>query len=199
MFQGHVRSWNLRDTHMTDTLDIIRTHFEQKGKKPKLIVWAHNSHLGDARATDRSKAGEVNIGQLVRERYGDEVYSVGFTTHTGTVTAASEWDQPSLVKRVRPSIPGSWENLFHLTGIPRFILNLRNPDAKRVMNQKLLERAIGVIYLPQSERHSHYFQAQIVEQFDSVIHIDHTQAVTPLDTSAEWEAGEFPETYPTAL
>ena len=199
MFQGHVRSWNLRDTHMSDTLEIIRSHFGQKGKKPKLIVWAHNSHLGDARATDRSRVGEVNIGQLLRERYGDEVYSVGFTTHEGTVTAASEWDKPSLIKRVRPSIPGSWENLFHLSEIPQFILNLRNPDAKRIMNQKLLERAIGVIYMPQSERQSHYFQAQIVEQFDSVIHIDQTQAVTPLDPSSEWETGELPETYPSAL
>lgn len=199
MFQGHVRSWNLRDTHMTNTVEMIRSHVEQTGKKPKLIVWAHNSHLGDARATDRSRMGEVNIGQLLRERYGDEVYSVGFTTHTGTVTAASEWDKPSIIKRVRPSIPGSWENLFHSTEIPRFILNLRNPDAKRIMNQKLLQRAIGVIYMPQSERQSHYFQAQIVEQFDSVIHIDQTQAVSPLDPSAEWEIGELPETYPSAL
>ncbi len=199
MFQGHVRSWNLRDTHMADTLEIVRSHLEQKNRPARLIVWAHNSHLGDARATDRSKVGEINIGQLARERYGDMVYSVGFTTHEGTVTAAPEWDKPSLIKRVRPSIFGSWENLFHQTQIPKFILNLRTPDAQKNMPQRLLERAIGVIYLPQSERHSHYFEAKIVEQFDSVIHIDKTQALTPLDPSAEWVAGEVPETYPTSL
>jgi len=199
MFQGHVRSWNLRDTHMADTLEILRGHLEKKGRQPKLIVWAHNSHLGDARATERSRVGELNIGQICRERYGDMVYNVGFTTHTGTVTAAPEWDKPSLIKRVRPSIFGSWENLFHQAQLPKFILNLRSPDAKKNMPQRLLERAIGVIYLPQSERHSHYFEAKIVDQFDSVIHIDKTQALTPLDPSAEWEAGELPETYPSSL
>jgi erythromycin esterase-like protein len=199
MFQGHVRSWNLRDTHMADTLELIRNHLEKKSRSPKIIVWAHNSHLGDARATDRSQVGEINIGQLARERYGDMVYSVGFTTHEGTVTAAPEWDKPSLIKRVRPSIFGSWEHLFHQTQIPRFILNLRSPDTQKNVPQRLLERAIGVIYLPQSERHSHYFEAKIAEQFDSVIHIDKTRALTPLDPSAEWQSGEVPETYPSSL
>lgn len=199
MFQGHVRSWNLRDTHMADTVEVLRSYLERKSRPPKLVIWAHNSHIGDARATDRSRVGEINIGQLLRERYGDAVYNVGFTTHDGTVTAAPEWDKPSLIKRVRPSMFGSWENLFHQAQMPKFILNLRTPDAQENLTQRLLERAIGVIYVPQSERQSHYFEAKITQQFDSVIHIDRTQALTPLDPSPQWEAGEVPETYPTSL
>lgn len=199
MFRGHVRSWNLRDTHMTDTIEVLLSYFRGKTRQPKLVIWAHNSHLGDARATSMGKHGELNIGQLVRERYGSTVFNVGFTTHEGTVTAASEWDKPAHVTQVRPSLSGSWEHLFHQTEIPKFILNLRTPDAKQHLPQTLLERAIGVIYLPHSERQSHYFEAKIAEQFDTVIHIDKTQALIPLDAAPDWQKKELPETYPSAL
>jgi erythromycin esterase-like protein len=199
MFQGSVSSWNLRDTHMVETLHSLLVYLNRYARSPKVVVWAHNSHVGDARATAMSRQHEVNIGQLTRQRYGEEVFNLGFSTHRGSVTAASEWDRPAEKKRVRPSLPGSWENLFHETGLPAFLLNLRNPDVRRQMHQTLLERAIGVIYLPKSERYSHYFEAKITDQFDAILHIDETQAVIPIAPTPEWELGELPETYPSAL
>src|SRR5258707_11434065 len=144
--------------------------------------------------------GELNVGQLVRERYAADAVLVGFTTHHGTVTAASEWDGPAERKRVRPALAGSYEALFHETEIERFLLTWSEADvAMESLREPKLERAIGVIYLPQTERMSHYFLAQLRDQFDAVLHFDETRAVEPLETSAEWLAGEVPETYPFAV
>ncbi|MDB6123725.1 MAG: hypothetical protein JWQ71_2718 [Pedosphaera sp.] len=201
MFQGHVESWNLRDRHMAETLESLVSHLEKQVPHPKIVVWAHNSHLGDARATQMGARGEWNVGQLVRERYGKESVLVGFTTYDGTVTAASEWDEPAERKRVRPALRGSYELLFHETGIPRFCLPLRpESEAKHGLEEPRLERAIGVIYRPESERMSHYFHARLPEQFDAVLHFDQTRAVEPLERTAEWHAGEPAEdTYPFGL
>jgi erythromycin esterase-like protein len=197
MFHERVSSWNLRDTHMAETLDALVHHL---GAKAKVVVWAHNSHLGDARATEMGQRGELNLGQLVRQRYGEEVMLVGFTTHTGTVTAASGWDSPAERKHVLPSLPGSYEALFHQTGIPNFLLRLgKREEATAALREPRLERAIGVIYLPQSERVSHYFHAQLPDQFDVVLHYDQTRAVEPLERTAKWETGEVQETYPSTL
>lgn len=197
MFGSHVESWNLRDRHMVETLEALERHL---GSSAKIVVWAHNSHLGDARATEMGARGELNVGQLVRERYGKEAVLVGFTTYTGTVTAASTWDAPAERKRVRPALENSFEAMFHQTGVPSFLLELRDKDwFSGVLNQERLERAIGVIYLPESERVSHYFHAHLAGQFDAVIHLDKTRAVEPLERTSEWDTGEFPETYPFAV
>lgn len=190
MFKGRVSSWNLRDQHMAETLDNLVSYLDRNGGGTKVVVWAHNSHLGDARATQMGESGEWNIGQLVREKYGREAVLVGFTTYTGTVTAASEWDEPPELKRVKPGMEGSYELLFHETGLPRFLLNLRdNEQLAEALRNPMLERAIGVIYLPQSERWSHYFDARLSDQFDAVIHIDETRALEPLERTAGWERG----------
>jgi erythromycin esterase-like protein len=197
MFLEHVSSWNLRDRHMAETLDALVAHLGRRGGPAKVVVWAHNSHLGDARATEMGQRGELNLGQLTRERYRREAVLVGFTTHHGTVTAASDWDGPAERKRVRPALPGSYEALFHATRLPRFLLAW--PEADRVaegLRTPRIERAIGVIYRPETERGSHYFYARLPDQFDAVLHFDETRAVEPLERTAEWEAGEAPETFP---
>ena len=171
------------------------------GQPAKVVVWAHNSHLGDARATEMGTHGELNVGQLARERYGKEdVRLVGFTTYTGTVTAASEWDGPAECKRVRPALPGSYEALFHEAGPPNFFLDLRDTSGiSLLLAGPRVERAIGVIYRPESERLSHYFHASLPAQFDAVLHYDTTRAVEPLEREGTTEMSELPETYPTAL
>ncbi len=195
MVRDHVGSWNLRDGHMAETLEVLRGH-----TKGKIVVWAHNSHVGDARATGMGELGELNIGQLARQRYGDGARSIGFTTYTGTVTAASDWDADAERKRVRPALPESYEALFHATGIPTFALDLRSgASAAQVLERRRLERAIGVIYRPETERQSHYFVASLPRQFDAVLHYDTTRAVEPLERTGRWEHGEIPETYPSAL
>jgi erythromycin esterase-like protein len=200
MFGGRISSWNLRDQHMAGTLDALMTYLTQQDDTAKIVVWEHNSHLGDARATSMGDEGELNVGQLVRERYPNEAILVGFSTYSGTVTAASAWDGPHERKRVRPALPESYEALFHETALPRFFLSLRNDNqAIQALRNRHLERAIGVIYLPHSERVSHYFYARLPEQFNGIIHIDETHAVEPLDRSERWEAGDLPETAPTAL
>jgi erythromycin esterase-like protein len=197
MFHERVSSWNLRDSHMAETLDALTHHL---GPKSKIVVWAHNSHLGDARATEMGQRGELNLGQLVRQRYDKDARLVGFTTYTGTVTAASGWDGPAERKHVRPALPGSYEALFHETGIPNFLLSLGGKEeATSLLREPRLERAIGVIYLPRSERVSHYFHAQLTGQFNTILHFDETRAVEPLERTATWEAGEVPETYPSML
>ena len=200
MFSGHVSSWNLRDQHMAGTLDALVAHLNRYGGGTKVIVWEHNSHVGDARATSMGREGELNVGQLVRERYDDDARLIGFSTYTGTVTAASNWDKPHERKRVRPALEGSYEALFHDVSIPNFLLPLRD-DSKAIkgLQGPRLERAIGVIYLPQSERASHYFHARLPKQFDAIIHFDETLAVEPLDRTEVWDRGEAPETYPSAL
>jgi len=183
---------------MVETLDALVNYLG--ARSVKVALWAHNSHLGDARATQMGASGELNVGQLVRQRHGQDAVLVGFTTHTGTVTAASNWDGPAERKRVRAALSGSYESLFHAAGVPRFLLILRGATwLSGVLNQEMLERAIGVIYLPESERVSHYFQARLANQFDAVIHLDETRAVEPLERTSQWEAGEFPETYPFAV
>src|SRR5436189_2592467 len=193
MFRGRVESWNLRDRHMAETLDALVTHLNSQGQSAKVAVWEHNSHLGDARATYMADHGELNVGQLVRERYGPEAVLVGFTTYTGTVTAASDWDGPAERKRVRPALEDSYEASFHYADMPKFLLPLRDPDSASIaLREPKLERAIGVIYLPQTERQSHYFEARLSIQFDAVIHLDETSALQPLERHALWETGEPP-------
>ena len=199
MFRGRASSWNLRDRHMTETIEALVAHFNGS-RQPKAIVWAHNSHLGDARATEMSERGELNVGQLIRERFGKESVLVGFTTHHGTVTAASDWGERAERKRVRPALRGSYEELLHETTLPRFWINLRDAGKRSdVLHDSRLERAIGVIYRPETERVSHYFQARLAEQFDAIIHIDETRAVEPLERTSIWDEGELPETYPFAV
>ena len=199
MFQGRASSWNLRDQHMAGTIQSLLTHLDSG--RSKIVVWAHNSHLGDARATEMSERGELNVGQLMREKFGDEAFLVGFSTYSGTVTAADDWDAPAQQKRVRPGLPESYEELFHATGIPRFWLDLRaqNQGAKDVLHGPLLQRAIGVIYRPETERWSHYFHTHLDQQFDVMIHLDKTSALTPLERTAKWERGELPETFPSGI
>jgi erythromycin esterase-like protein len=200
MFRGRVSSWNLRDRHMAETLEALIAHFERTGRPAKVVVWEHNSHIGDARATSMGDMGEWNVGQLARERFGSDAVLVGFSTYAGTVTAASNWDAPAERKRVRPGLPGSFEALFHGVGISDFLLDLRpNSPAANALDEVRLERAIGVIYQPRTERVSHYFEALLPRQFDAMIHFDVTEAVEPLDRTAGWDDGEPPETFPTGL
>jgi erythromycin esterase-like protein len=200
MFRGRISSWNLRDRHMVETLHALVAHLENQYQHAKVVVWAHNSHLGDARATDMGRSGEWNVGELVREKYGDDAVLIGLTTYSGTVTAASSWGSGAERKRVRPALAGSFEALFHDTAMPRFLLNLREINGATVgLREAQLERAIGVIYLPETERASHYFRARLSSQFDAVLHFDETRAVEPLEPTSAWEAGEVPETYPSGL
>ena len=200
MFHGRVESWNLRDRHMAETLHALVTHLDSQGQPAKVAVWEHNSHLGDARATYMADYGKLNVGQLIRERYAPEAMLIGFTTYEGTVTAASDWGGPAERKRVRPALKNSYEALFHEAKIPKFILPFRdNGPASIAVQDPRLERAIGVIYLPQSERQSHYFNARLSDQFDAVIHFDETTALEPLERYALWETGEPPETFPTGM
>jgi erythromycin esterase-like protein len=176
---------------MAETLGELTSHLQRMNGSPaKVAVWEHNSHLGDNRATELGAAGQLNVGQLVRERHGSDAMLIGFTTYTGTVTAASDWGGPAERKNVRRALPGSWEELFHEQGRARFLLEPRDLGGRR------LQRAIGVVYQPETERISHYFHARLGQQFDAVIHLDETTALEPLERTSEWEAGELPETYP---
>lgn len=200
MFHSDVSSWNLRDGHMMETLVELMAHLQSSRGTAKVVVWAHNSHLGDARATAMGRCGEWNIGQLVRQEFITRSRLIGFTTFAGTVTAAAGWHLPALRKQVRPAMPGSYEHLFHQAGPSDFWIDLtRDNAAVRALEKERLERAIGVVYRPDTERRSHYFEASLPRQFDAVIHFDLTRAVEPLERSAEWEAGELPETYPLGL
>ncbi len=198
MFGGRVESWNLRDTHMMETLEALLAHIRRSAGEARAVIWAHNSHLGDARATEMGAGGELNLGQLVRQAHRSQSHAIGFTTHTGTVTAASNWDEPAQRKRVRPSLSGSYERLFHHAGLERFHLRLREGPARDALLEERLERAIGVIYRPESERLSHYFRARLPDQFDAVIHIDETSALEPLERWGHDEI-DLPETYPTGI
>ena len=200
MFRHDVSSWNLRDRHMMQTLLLLIQHLKQTRLRAKVVVWAHNSHLGNASATSMGARGEFNIGQLVREHFGNDALSIGFTTHQGTVTASSDWDGPAERKRVRPALPESYEKLFHETGVSSFWLDCHaNEEVREMLSFPRLERAIGVIYRPDTERASHYFKSQLPEQFDGILHYDETRAVEPLERTVEWTAGEVEETYPSGL
>jgi erythromycin esterase-like protein len=199
MFRGRVSSWNLRDRHMAETLTALAAHLESAGQAAKIVVWAHNSHLGDARATDMRARGEWNVGQLMREEFPDETVNIGFTTFTGTVTATDEWDEPAQLKKVREGLNNSYERLFHQIGVPNFFLNLRDEETRSAFRGELLERAIGVIYRPETERVSHYFYCDLPRQFDGVIHFDRTRALEPLDRVASWTHDDAPETFPEGI
>ncbi len=200
LFQGRSSTWNMRDEHMAETLEALGRYLQEQTQKSKIVVWAHNSHLGDARATQLSQRGELNLGQLTRQKYGRDVVLVGLTTYSGSVTASSEWDEPPERKRINCALPESYEALFHEVGINKFFLNLRDDAAlKNHLHEARLERAIGVIYLPDTERTSHYFEARLSDQFDAIFHFDETRAVEPLERTATWATGELPETFPTSL
>jgi erythromycin esterase-like protein len=204
MFDGRTDSWNLRDQHIMDTLKALDKHLsQQRGRPARIIVWAHNSHLGDARATDASERGQWNLGQLVREaeERSGESFLLGFTTHTGTVAAASDWDMPVEFKSIVPARPDSIERLLHDTGLDRFALSLSQASAplRRALERARLERAIGVIYRPDTERWSHYFGASLARQFDAVVHLDTTQALHPLDREGQVEHTAEPETFPSGV
>jgi len=199
MFAGRVSSWNLRDSHMTNTIEAIVDHLRRRGRAGKVVVWEHNSHLGDARATEMGRSGEHNVGQLIRQRHGDDARLIGFMTYQGSVTAASDWDAPAERKRVKEGMLGSYELLFHQFAIPSFLLPLRGNPAAAPLEEQRLERAIGVIYAPRTERTSHYFFADLPRQFDAVIHFDTTRAVEPLERWELVHTQEMPETYPWTL
>jgi erythromycin esterase-like protein len=203
MFRGRISSWNLRDQHMAETLDALIPHLRSDNgpNGGRIVVWAHNSHLGDARATEMGAQGELNLGQLVRQRYGDDVLSIGFSTYTGTVTAAHDWDEPAQRRIVRPGLPGSWEELLHETGEGDFLFDIpKSGVLADELRQPRLQRAIGVIYRPETERFSHYFEVRLPDQFDALIHLDVTTALRPLDLDQGWEtADELPETFPFAV
>ena len=203
MFLSRVSSWNLRDRHMADTLEALAGHISRRRGgigRARIAVWAHNSHLGDARATESAEEGEYNVGQILRERHPGDAALVGMTTYTGTVMAASDWGAPGENKRVRPALPGSYEELFHDTGLERFLVDLReNNDVIRELGIPRLGRAIGVVYRPETERASHYLRCRMPSQFDIVAHFDHTHAVDPLGPPEPHGGREVPETFPTAV
>ncbi len=198
MYRAEVSSWNLRDRHMAGTLDALIEHLDRLGRT-KVVVWEHNSHVGDARATAMSARGELNVGQLARQRYGNECLLVGLTTFDGRVTAASDWGNPPERKHVRPALPASHEALFHDVAEPRFWFATSDPAVRDTVRVPRLERAIGVIYRPETERQSHYFDARIGDQFDAVIHLDRTRALEPLERTPMWDRGEPPETFPSGV
>lgn len=194
MYRGSVESWNLRDSHMFDTLARL---LRARGRDAKAIVWAHNSHIGNAAATAMGQAGEYNIGQLCRETFGETCVSIGFGTDQGEVFAADDWGGEARVKQVLPSRPDSWERLFRRTGLARSLTDWRSdPEMAQVLNRVRLERAIGVIYRPETERQSHYFDARLARQFDAFVWFRDTAAVTPLAGAAPEGA---PDTYPFGL
>lgn len=199
MFGGRTNTWNLRDAHMVNTLFALRRHLREGGRPGRIVVWAHNSHLGDARATQMGERGEWNVGQLLREQAGAaQTLLVGFTTYTGHVTAARDWDAPAERRWVRPAHKDSCEHLFYTTHLDRFFLPLRAGVAE-ALAPPLLERAIGVVYRPETEMASHYFNASLSAQFDAVFHLDETTAVEPFDINERWTRHEPPDTYPFGL
>jgi erythromycin esterase-like protein len=185
---------------MMETLSALSDYLDFRQPPSKIVIWAHNSHVGDARATQMGRAGEWNIGQLIRENYGNECRSIGFTTYSGTVTAASAWDSPAERKQVLPARSDSYEGLFHQIGVPAFSLDLKkgSPMADG-LREPMLERAIGVVYRPASELASHYFQASLSNQFDAIIHFDQTRAVEPLEPIGTSASGEPAETFPSGI
>lgn len=199
MFGEYGDSWNIRDTHMFDTLCALRRSLSRDEAPAKLIVWAHNSHVGDAEATEAGQRGEVNVGSLVRRHFGGEARSIGFSTYRGSVTAASDWGGPAETKMLRPSLPESFGELFHEVGLPRFFLRCgEGAVVEDILDTPRLQRAVGVIYRPETERFSHYFTAYLPRQFDAIVHIDFTSALRPLREEPRG-VDEFPETFPTGL
>jgi erythromycin esterase-like protein len=197
MFRGGPDSWNLRDSHMAETLDGLFDYLDQPRLPAKVVVWAHNSHVGDARHTEMGWSGQLTLGQLARERYGRDAFLVGLTTYEGTVTAASDWGAPAAVKRVVPGREDAYEGQLHDAGLRRDLLLF---ETGQEVDRRRLERAVGVIYRPETERQSHYFQAELAGQFDAVAHLDRTRALWPLDREPGWvPEGEAPDTYPFGI
>jgi protein-L-isoaspartate(D-aspartate) O-methyltransferase len=195
MYYGHVESWNLRDQHMFDTLQSLLAFH---GEGAKAVVWEHNSHVGNAAATEMAARGEHNVGQLCREHFGKDAYIIGFGTDRGTVSAAHNWDEPMQVMRVRPAHALSYEGVFREAGVPGLMLNLRAPSRRAVRDELMparLERAIGVVYRPETELQSHYFYSVLPMQFDEYMWFTETTALTPLPGGAPASPG-LPETYP---
>ena len=178
-FGGGGGGWNIREAHMAETVKTLSTHLQARGMTGKIAVWAHNTHVGDSRATSFGP-GMRTLGEMMRIEHAAEVGLVGFTTYTGTVIAASGWGMPGQVRQVTTALDGSWENLFHQVGTPSFLLIIQGRPVAQALDENLLQRAIGVSYQTQSERQSHYFQARLAEEFDAVIHIDQTTALQPL-------------------
>ncbi len=200
VFLRGVSTWNLRATHMADTLDALAEHLERRGRPGKVVVWAHNALVGDASAmTARAAHDEVTLGRLSRQRHPGETMLVGLTTYAGTVTAATDWGGVAERKVVQPAVAGSYEELFHRTGVPAFLLLLdRLGEATAALHEARLERAIGCVYRPDNERFSHYFDVRLADQLDAVVHVDQTRALEPLDRTAGWERGEA-ESHPDGL
>jgi erythromycin esterase-like protein len=175
-------AWNVRDRHMADNADEIADHVQALSGRPgKLAMWAHNSHVGDARATSAADRGELNLGQLMRQRHGKAAFLIGFFSHSGSVFAAPQWDAPGRRYDMKPALPGSHSALFRAAGLPAFSLLLRdNPALSRRLAGTMRQRAIGVVYLPDSERTAHYFAARLADQFDAILYFDRTRAVSPL-------------------
>lgn len=200
MFFGDVSSWNLRDSHMAETFERILAYRQTFFPSPKAVLWAHNSHVGDARATQMGRSGEHNIGQLLRTTHPGSCFHVGFTTYEGTVTAADAWDSAPRSMKIRRARPESYEHLFHLVEVPAFILALKgNTLMQNALHGPLLERAIGVIYRPDSELQSHCFSANLPQQFDAIVHLDRTRAVEPLEDKAIPMHTEPDETFPSGF
>jgi erythromycin esterase-like protein len=202
MFSSRAGSWNIRDGYMAAVLEELRSFLATQRPDARVVVWAHNSHLGDARATEMALQGEFNLGQLVRDRYGRKAILVGFTTSRGTVTAARDWDAPAERRTVVPALEGSVEALLHETFGDNRFFDLRTPNgARRALTPPRLERAIGVVYRPETERMSHYFHASLAHQFDALFHYDATRAVEPLSRTPLWEQGDMEpaETWPFAV
>jgi erythromycin esterase-like protein len=196
MYQGSNESWNLRDRHMFDTLQAVIAH---RGFGTKAVVWAHNSHVGNAAATGMGRRGQFNIGELARIAYGDAAVLVGFGTDTGTVAAASDWGADMEIKSVRPARADSYEHVFRRTGVARSLTEWRSPaksQVRELLREPRLERAIGVVYRPETELYSHYFEAVLSEQFDCWVWFEQTSPVTPLGHEKPHGA---PETYPFGL
>ena len=196
IYRGSTASWNLRDRHMFDTLQALLEH---RGPQSKAVVWAHNSHIGNAAATEMGWKGQFNIGQLCRSAFGRDVVLIGMSTDRGQVAAADDWDGEMHIKDIRPSRPDSWEHQFLKAGVPASLTDWRDPQRtalRRVLSKPLLERAIGVIYRPETERGSHYFEAMLVEQFDAMIWIEQTQPVTALPLPKSQTLDPEDETFP---
>ncbi len=198
LFSPNGESPGIRDRHMADTLSRLVDHLASKGERAKVVVWAHNTHVGDSRMTELGERGEVSLGRLAREEWGEKAVLVGFTTHSGTVTASSAWDASPRRKELPEAVPESHEARLHEFGLPRFFLDLRDGHGSE-LGESRPERAIGVVYRPETERDSHYFEANLSGQFDALIHIDESRAVEPLEGGGGWDSGEPPETFPSGF
>lgn len=200
MLVGRTASWNLRNAYMATALDALVTHLDRDRDRAKVVVWAHNSQVGDARATEMSAAGQLSLGQLVRDRYRGDAILIGFTTYAGTVTAASSWGGPAERKELRPALWGSYEDLFHRTAIPRFSLLMNELEAVTdALNRPRLQRSMGAVYAPRAERANHYFAASLPSEFDAVIHFDRTRALESLDRGIDWPLVAAREAFPSGF